>query len=384
MPIYLDHNATTPLDSRVMEAMLPYMTGPYGNPSSVHRYGRAARQAVDSAREQVAALVGAQASQVVFTSGGTEANNLALKGVAALHPGARVLVSAIEHSAAMEPADRLNQQGWRVSRIPVTPHGVVDTAALEELLRGEPPSVVAVMMANNETGALQDVAAVARKVRAAGSVFFCDAVQAAGKIPVDFTGSGIQLMSLSAHKIYGPKGVGALVRDAAVELLPQIDGGGQEKALRGGTENVAAIAGFGVAAELARQELAERAQHTRALRDRLEAGLRQMPGIVIFAERTERLPNTVQFGVPGFESETLLMALDRKGIAVSSGSACHSGKTEPSHVLTAMGVQHDLALSAVRVSFGRQNTAAEVDRFLEVLRGIAQGLGAAMPCVVSG
>jgi cysteine desulfurase len=380
MPVYFDHNATAPLDPRVLEAMLPYLAdAAYGNPSSVHRYGRAARQALDTARAQVAALVGAEVAQLTFTSGGTEANNLALKGYAARHPGRRLLVSAIEHACIVEPAQALARQGVPVEWIPADARGQLDQAALEALLAQGNVGLVAVMYANNETGVVQDIPAIAARVRAAGGVLHCDAVQAAGKLPVDFRACGAHSLTLSAHKIYGPRGVGALVLDKTLELEPQQHGGGQEKGLRGGTENLAAIVGFGKAAELAAAERAQRAAHMRALREQLEAGLRTLPGVVIFGDGAERLPNTVQFGTPGFESETLLMALDRKGIAVSSGSACHSGKTEPSHVLLAMGVEPGLALSAVRVSFGQSNTREEVERFLEVFRGIVQGFSAAMP-----
>jgi cysteine desulfurase len=382
--IYFDHNATTPLDPRVFEAMRPCLTdAAYGNPSSVHRYGRAARQALDQAREQVAVLVGAQASQLVFTSGGTEANNLALRGYAARHPGRRMLVGAIEHACVIEPAQALARQGVPVEWIPATAQGHLDLAALDALLAKGNVGLVAVMRANNETGVIQDIPAMAARVRAAGGVLHCDAVQAAGKLPLDFAASGAHTMTLSAHKLYGPRGAGVLVVDKTLELAPLLYGGGQEKGMRGGTENLAAIVGFGAAAELAQRELAQRAAHTRRLRDRLEDGLRAIPGIVIFGDGAERLPNTVQFGTPGFESETLLMALDRKGIAVSSGSACHSGMTEPSHVLTAMGVDPVLARSAVRVSFGQGNTMAEAERFLDVFRGIVQGLSAAMPGVMT-
>jgi cysteine desulfurase len=384
MPVYFDHNATAPLDPRVLEAMLPYLAdAAYGNPSSVHRYGRAARQALDTARAQVAALVGAEVAQLTFTSGGTEANNLALKGYAARHPGRRLLVSAIEHACIVEPAQALARQGVPVEWIPADARGQLDQAALEALLAQGNVGLVAVMYANNETGVVQDIPAIAARVRAAGGVLHCDAVQAAGKLPLDFRACGAHSLTLSAHKIYGPRGIGALLLDKTLELEPLLHGGGQEKGLRGGTENLAAIVGFGKAAELAAAELAQRTAHTRALRERLEAGLRALPGVVIFGDGAERLPNTVQFGTPGFESETLLMALDRKGIAVSSGSACHSGKTEPSHVLLAMGVERGLALSAVRVSFGQNNTMEEVERFLEVFRGIVQGLAAAMPGVRS-
>jgi cysteine desulfurase len=385
MPIYFDHNATTPLDPRVLEGMLPYMRDPvYGNPSSVHRYGRAARQALDTAREQVALLVGAEPNQLTFTSGGTEANNLALKGFAARHPGQRILVNVTEHAAVLEPAQALARQGIAVEWLPVDGQGRVDMAALEDRLAQGKVGLVSVMGANNETGVIQDLPAIAQRVRAAGATLHCDAVQLAGKRPFNMHDSGAHLVTLSAHKLYGPRGVGALVVDKTLELEATQQGGGQERGLRGGTENLAGIVGFGLAAELARQELPARATHTRALRDQLEAGLRRVQGTVIFGEGAERLPNTVQFGTPGFESETLLMALDRKGIAVSSGSACHSGKTEPSHVLLAMGVAPDLALSAIRVSLGQASSTAEVERFLEVFAGIVQGISAAMPNRVAG
>jgi cysteine desulfurase len=385
MPIYFDHNATTPLDPRVLEGMLPYMRDPvYGNPSSVHRYGRAARQALDIAREQVALLVGAEPNQLTFTSGGTEANNLALKGFAARHPGQRILVNATEHAAVLEPAQALARKGIVVEWLPVDGQGRVDMAALEDRLAQGKVGLVSVMGANNETGVIQDVQAIAQRVRAAGATLHCDAVQVAGKLPFNMHDSGAHLVTLSAHKLYGPRGVGALVVDKTLELEATQQGGGQERGMRGGTENLAGIVGFGLATELACQEMQARAAHTRALRDQLEAGLRRVQGTVIFGEGAERLPNTLQFGTPGFESETLLMALDRKGIAVSSGSACHSGKTEPSHVLLAMGVAPDLALSAIRVSLGQASSTAEVERFLEVFAGIVQGISAAMPNRVSG
>lgn len=380
MPIYFDHNATTPLDPRVLEAMLPYLSdAAYGNPSSVHRYGRAARQALDEARAQVAALVSAEATQIIFTSGGTEADNLALKGFAARYPDRRLLVSEIEHAAVLEPVRALARQGRAVEWIPVDGEGRVDMAAFDALLARGNVGLVSIMHANNETGVIQDIPAVAARVHAAGAALHCDAVQTAGKRLLDFNFLGAQMLTLSAHKIRGPRGVGALVLDKTLELEPLQQGGGQEKGLRGGTENLAAIVGFGRAAELAAAELALRAAQAQALRERLEAGLRRIPGVVIFGAGAERLPNTVQFGTPGFESETLLMALDRKGIAVSSGSACHSGKTEPSHVLLAMGVEPALALSAIRVSLGQDNTLEQVDRFLETYRGIVQGISAALP-----
>ena len=369
MPIYLDHNATTPLDQRVLEAMQPYLTGPYGNPSSVHRYGRAARDAVEAARVQVAALAGAQPAEVVWTSGGTESNNLALKGATeAARKQSRILYGATEHPAVLETAEALRARGWPVETIAIDGQGLVDWPVFEAQLARAPLCIAALMAANNETGVIQDTARGAALVHARDALLLVDAVQGAGKLPLQhFWQGGADLMSLSAHKLYGPKGIGALLVRAGVELTPLLHGGGQERGLRGGTENVAAIVGFGAAAELAQQELESRNTHLLALRERLVAGLHALPGVSIFGELSPRLANTVQFAVKGWEGEALLMALDRKAIAVSSGSACSSGKGEPSHVLLGMGLPRDIAYGAIRVSLGKDNSAAEVDRFLAVL-----------------
>jgi cysteine desulfurase len=377
--IYLDHNATTPLDARVLEAMLPYLGGPYANPSSQHRMGRAARDAVETARAQVAALVGADAGEVIFTSGGTEANNFAIKGVAASARKGRLLYSGVEHPCVVEPMQALAAQGWAVETLAVDGEGRVEAAAYARQLAGGDVRLVSCMVANNETGVVQDVARVGQLARDAGAVFHADAVQACGKIPVDFATTRAQLMSLSSHKLYGPKGAGALVVDGALEIEPLLHGGGQEKGRRGGTENVAAIVGFGVAAELARLELGLRRAQLARLQDRLEAQLAPIPGLRTFGTRAPRLPNTTQFAVPGVHSATLLGLLDKQGFAVSSGSACASGTDEPSPVLLAMGVPPELALCAIRVSLGKDNTEAEVDRFAGALRELLAGLGAAMP-----
>jgi cysteine desulfurase len=367
VPIYLDHNATTPLDARVLEAMLPYLSGPYGNASSVHRYGRAARDAIEAARAKVAALVGVEAKQLIWTSGATESNNLAVKGVTETLAPTRVLYGATEHPAVMEAAESLRAHEWGVEPIAMTRDGLVDWLAFEEQLTRGPLRLAALMAANNETGVIQDTARAAALVHARGGLLHVDAVQAAGKIPLDFWASGADLMSLSAHKLYGPKGVGALIVGSGVEVRTQLHGGGQEGGFRGGTENLPAIVGFGVAAELAAAELDARAVHTRALRDRLEAGLHALGGVTIFAAAAPRLPNTVQFALAGWEGEALLMALDRKGIAVSSGSACAAGTGEPSHVLLAMGWPREIAFGAIRVSTGVANTEAEIDRLLPAL-----------------
>lgn len=373
MSVYLDHNATTPLDGRVLEAMMPYLRGEYGNPSSVHRFGRMARAAIDTAREQVAQLAGAHPTQVIFTSGGTEANNLAVKGVAGGSAPGKIAVSAMEHASVLGPARAVARCGWGLSEIAVDSQGRVTKEAVSAALDTQ-TRLVSVMAANNETGAIQDIAAISDAARAAGSVMHTDAVQAAGKLALDFGASGAHLMSLSAHKLYGPKGVGALLVDKALELAPLLDGGGQERGRRGGTENVAAIVGFGAAAELAVKDLDARCARQRSLRGRLEDGVRALRGAVIFAEQAQRLPNTVYFAVPGIDGETLMLNLDTTGIAVSSGSACSSESSGPSHVLTAMGVAADLARCAIRVSFGEQNTAADVDALLAALRTQCEGL----------
>jgi cysteine desulfurase len=362
--IYFDHNATTPMDDRVLEAMLPFLKAFYGNPSSLYRHGRLVRSAIDTAREQVGALVGAQPSQIIFTSGGTEANNLALS---AIKPKSKLAISAIEHPCISEPAEYLARQGHELKLIDVDGNGLVTQDALDEVAQYN-PGLVSIMLANNETGVILDIANYAHQLRSKGITVHTDAVQALGKIPVDFNQLGIHMMTLSSHKIYGPKGCGALIFDKAVSLKPMLLGGGQEQGYRAGTENSPAIIGFGKASELAGLELAQRAEHLLKLRKLLEDRLMAIPGISIFAKDAERLPNTVQFGIEGMDGEMLLMKLDQKGIAVSSGSACASGGGKPSPVLAAMGVSDGLAKSAIRISLGKANTEAEVVEFINVLK----------------
>jgi cysteine desulfurase len=377
MSIYLDHNATTPMDERVLEVMLPYLREQFGNPSSSHQLGRAARAAVDVAREQVAALVNAHPSQVVFTGGGTEANNLALTGIAGRSSPGHLAISAVEHDSIRAPAKALRKRGWSLDEIGVDSQGRLDVAQLCKTLatmrtttsKPAATKLLAVMLANNETGVINDVAAVAAQAREAGVLLLVDAVQAAGKIPVDFVAMGTQLMSLSAHKIYGPKGVGALIVDKAMDMEPLLHGGGHEKGRRAGTENVAAIVGFGRAAELAMDALGARHVQLQLLRDHLEQRLAaEMPELHIFGQQAERLPNTSFFAVPGVDGETLLMSLDQLGLAVSSGSACSTGEVEPSHVLMAMDVEAGLARGAVRVSLGKDSRRDEIDGFVDGLK----------------
>jgi cysteine desulfurase len=369
MMIYLDHNATTPLHPEVLAAMQPYLGGVCGNASSLHRYGRLHSDAIAQARSQVAARVGARAEQVIFTSGGTEANNLLIKGFATAMPDAGIAVSNIEHMSMLEPAQVLSQQGAGIDWIESDAQGCVTPEALQKNLHAD-TRLVSVMAANNETGVIQDIASLAAIVRKRGAFMHSDASQAAGKMPISFSDSGVHAMTISAHKFNGPLGAGALVIDSGMPLKSIMHGGTQEKGLRPGTENVPAIVGFGKAAELAKAELETRMQHTRHLRDALEAKLSAFANVKIFAEHSNRLSNTVQFGVAGFDGETLLMQLDRKGFAVSSGSACTSGKTEASHVLKAMQVPNEFALGAVRVSFGMSNTRADVDGLVKALTDI--------------
>ncbi len=370
MACYLDNNASTALDPRVLDAMQPYLGQVPGNASSLHRFGRLQRDAIEQARAQVAALVGAQPEQVIFTSGGTEANNLVLQGVMAATAGKALAIGASEHMSVLQPAQALARQGIELRVLPVDTDGQPLQSAFADGISH--CALASVMLANNETGVISDVAALAKLASAQGVWLHSDATQAVGKIEVDFAALGVHALTLSAHKIYGPMGVGALVIDRRLPIAPQQFGGAQEKGLRAGTENVAAIAGFGMAAQLAQQELAQRAVHTQALRDALEQRLRQCADAVVFAADAERLPNTLQFGVRGFDGETLLMQLDRKGFAVSSGSACTSGKTEPSHVLKAMQVDAALARSAIRVSFGVNNTMQDVEAFASALASITE------------
>jgi len=377
MAIYLDYNATTPLHETVLDAMLPWLASAHGNPSSVHTFGRKARVAIDNAREQIAQTIHAHPSQIIFTSGGTEANNFVIKGMLPTSPSkAYMAVSAIEHASVLYPAADLIQQGWQIQYLPVNAQGQVMT---QNLQLHPDTCLVSTMLANNETGVIQDVAALADVTVASQAALHIDASQAIGKLPVDFTASRAQFMTLSAHKFYGPQGIGALVTDKTHSLKPLLQGGGQEKGLRGGTENVANIVGFGCAAELVQQHLTSRIEHMQTLRSTLEQGLRDISGLHIIAPHAERLPNTVMVTLQGFTGETLLMELNRKGFAVSSGSACHSEKTEPSHVLLAMGISAQAAQSAIRISLGIHNTQQDIQAFITALHQLVAHLSNLVP-----
>ena len=386
-PVYLDYNATTPLDDTVLSAMLPWLERLCGNPSSRHEYGRQARLAVDEARQRVALAVGAHPSEVIFCSGGSEANNLFIKGAAAaLRPGL-IGVSAIEHPCVLKPAQQLSRLGWSVQEIAVDVEGKVKIDSLLALLDRR-PALLSVMLANNESGVVQDIAELARLSRSSGAWFHSDAVQALGKLPLNFrelNAQGVHALSVSAHKIHGPKGAAALILDKRVTLQALIAGGGQERDLRSGTENVPAIVGFGVAAELAAQRTLESSVRMAGLKNRLEAGLTAI-GARIFSSATQRLSNTSYFAFPNIDGETLVGKLDREGFAVASGAACSSANPEPSHVLQAMGVAPEIARGAVRVSLGADTCADDLDRFINALQatvGRLQGLTAvAANCTV--
>ena len=367
-PTYLDYNATTPVVPAVMDAMLPYFSQRFGNASSRHEYGRAARKAIDEARQRVAAAVGAHPTEVVFTSGGSEANNLLVKGAAAcLKPGV-IAVSAVEHPCVREPARELVRQGWTLEQITVDADGRVSDEAYQRVL-AQVPKIISVMLANNETGVLQDVARLAELAKPTHALFHSDAVQALGKVPLDFRGlnaGGVQALTISAHKIGGPKGAGALVVDKRVDLRPLVAGGGHERGLRSGTENVPAIVGFGIACELAMAQMESRTVHLLALRKELERGL-VAQGATIFSQGVARLPNTTYFAFHDLDGETLVAKLDRAGFAVASGAACSSANPEPSQVLLAMGVAPELARGAVRVSLGGDTTTENIGDFLAAL-----------------
>jgi cysteine desulfurase len=380
--VYLDHSATTPVDPRVVEAMLPYLTEKFGNASSVHMFGQEARAATDRARRQVAALIGARANEMIFTSGGTEANNLAIRGVCELAEphGQHIIASSIEHPSVRGALEALEKRGWSVTRLPVYDDGIIRGEDVRSALRPD-TVLISVMMANNEIGTIQPIAEISELVkerRRQGHhhlFFHTDAVQAAGRIRIDVESLGCDLLSLSAHKIYAPKGTGALYVRRGVRIAPQQVGGHQERERRAGTESVANIVAFGKAAEFAQRELVERNQHTRRLRDRFETGVVQSIDDIAFnGDREPRLPHLSNISFRFIEGEGLLIHLDMQGIAVSTGSACSSGTLEPSPVIRALGRNEELARGAIRFSFGKDNTEEDVDYVLDVLPRAVESL----------
>ena len=372
--IYLDYNATTPVHPEVLEVLIESLREDFGNPSSVHRYGRKTRVLVDEARDQVAELIGASAASIVFCSGGTEANNTILKGVAAAkgNQGRHIVTSGIEHPAILDTCAYLEQQGFDVTYVPVDEHGVVDPEAVREALT-EHTILVSIMHANNEIGTLQPVAEIAPIARDRGILVHTDAVQSFGKIPLSVDALGVDFLSFSGHKLYAPKGIGGWYARQPSMLPPLIHGGHQERGMRSGTENVAYIAALGRACTLAACDMQAEMERLQALQQRLEHGIKeQIPTAHIQGADALRLPNTTNVAFPGAEGETLLMSLDLQGVAVSTGSACSSGSLEPSHVLQAMDLAEEFLQGALRFSMGRSTTSEDIDYVLQILPDIVK------------
>ena len=383
MPVvYLDHSATTPLDPEVLEAMMPYLTSEFGNASSVYGLGQRARMAIDEARDQVAAFYGVAAKEVIFTSGGTEGDNFALRGVASRNRdrGMHVVISSIEHDAVLRSAEALERDGFEVTRLPVDRQGLVHPDALQSALRAD-TILVSIMHANNEVGTIEPIRELVEVTRAHSPAYFhSDAVQSTGKIRINVDELGVDLLSMSAHKLHGPKGVGCLIVRSGVRIEPQLHGGGHERNRRAGTENVAGIVGLATAVRIAARDLEKNTTHLTALRDRLIDGvLDRIPGTVLTGHPVLRLPQHASFLFEGVEGESLLLQLDMEGIAASSGSACTSGSLEASHVILALGYPRERALGSLRLSLGKGNTEADVDLVLERLPGMVSRLRAMAP-----
>ena len=383
MAIYLDHAATTPVRPEVVEAMLPYFTEHWGNPSSIHGSGRRARQGLDEARETVARIIGAKPREVVFTSGGTESDNLAIKGVAwaASSRGRHIITSSVEHKAVLHTCQLLERYGFEVTYLPVDADGRVDPADVEAAITDR-TILVSVIYANNEVGTIQPIAEIGSITRARRILFHTDAVQAGGYLPLDVDTLQVDLMSLGAHKLYGPKGVGALFVRQGTQLVPQLQGGSQERQRRAGTENVPLVVGFARALELAQGDAATQdAENARqaALRDRLFEGLSRIPGSWITGDRWRRLPNNASVVFEGIEGGDLVAALDLEGIAASTGSACTSGNVDPSHVLLAMGIGERTAHGSLRLTVGRDTTEADVDETVAAVTRIVERLRSYAP-----
>src|SRR5579872_3290400 len=373
--IYLDHAATTALDARVLDAMIPYFTTEYGNASSIYMLGRHAMQAIDGAREQVAEIIGCRPTEVTFNGCGSESDNLAIKGLAfaSQKKGNHLITSSIEHHAVLHTCQYLERFGYKTTYLPVDSYGRVDPDEVGRAIT-DATVLVSVMYANNEVGTIEPVAEIGRICRARGVPFHIDAVQAGGALPIDVAALNADLLSLSAHKFYGPKGVGILYVRQGMRLLPQLQGGSQERGKRAGTENVAGIVGAATALRLAYDELPQVTPRITALRDRLIDGLLTIPGSFLTGHPTNRLPNNASFCFEGVEGESILLNLDLLGIAASTGSACTSGSVDPSHVLLAMGIPPELAHGSLRLTLGKSNTDADVDAILAAVPAIVEKL----------
>jgi len=379
--IYLDHAATTPLHPEVLDAMMPYLTTQFGNPSTLYAFGRDARQAVEDARAKVAALIGAEPDEIYFTSGATEADNWAIVGAALAREskGRHIITSAIEHHAVLETCEFLQKRGYELTILPVDSDGIVNP---EDVLRAitDRTILISAMHANNEIGVIEPIAEIGAIAREKGVLFHTDATQSVGKIPVDVNELKVDMLSLSGHKIYGPKGVGALYIRKGVRILPYMHGGGQESKKRAGTHNVPGIVGLGKAMEIAQATILEEAERLTALRDRLIDGIpAAIPDSRLNGHRIRRLPNNVNVSIEGVEGESMILKLDAVGICVSSGSACTSGDLSASHVLLALGLPHEVAHGSLRLTLGRDNTDADVDKALGALPGIVSELRAMSP-----
>ncbi|KAB2951273.1 cysteine desulfurase NifS [Heliorestis acidaminivorans] len=381
-PVYMDHGATTPVHPEVVKAMVETMEKSFGNPSSVHAFGREARKLLDEARASVASLMGASPEQIIFTSGGTEADNMAIfgaaRGMRLKGKGNHIITSAVEHHAVLDACKALEKEGFEVTILPVDEDGQVHVEELEKALRDD-TVLVTIMHANNEVGTIQPIQELARLAKARGAVFHTDAVQSFGKIPVDVNELGVDLLSASAHKIYGPKGVGCLYIAKGVKLTPLSYGGSQERRRRPGTENLPGIVGFGKAALISQAEMQAEAERLTRYRDRLIDGLMELPHVKLNGHRTNRLPQNVNLSFHFIEGESLLLMLDMKGIAASSGSACTSGSLDPSHVLLAMGLSHEIAHGSLRLTLGRGNSEEDVDYILNTIPEIVERLRALSP-----
>jgi cysteine desulfurase len=381
--IYLDHNASTPVHPEVLEAMLPYFGDRYGNPSSIHGFGREARDAVEAAREEIARFLGVATDEVLFTSGGTESDNLAIKGIAHARQTGHIVTSQVEHHAVLRTCQALERAGFAVTYLPVDGHGLVDPDDVRRAVRPD-TILVTIMYANSEVGTIMPIEAIGRIARDHGIPFHVDGVQAFGKIPFDVRGLGIGLLSCSSHKIYGPKGIGALYVSKGTKMVAVQHGGDHERRRRAGTENVPAIVGFGKAVALRARDMAEEAPRVGGLRDRLWAGVQaRVPDARLNGHPTRRLPGTLNVSFRGLEAESLILALDLKGIGASAGSACTSGSLEPSYVLTAMGIPTEWALGALRASLGRSTSDDDVSYILDVLPGCVERLRVLSPASVA-
>ena len=379
--IYLDHAATTPTHPEVVKAMLPYLTDAFGNPSSIHSYGQEAKGAIEEARTKVAELIGARSEEIIFTSGGTEADNFALKGVAYAneHKGNHIITTPIEHHAVMEACKFLERRGFRITYLPVDEHGLVDPQNVKKAITDK-TILISVIHASNEVGTIEPISEIGKMAKEAEIYFHTDAVQTVGHIPVNVDELKVDLLSISAHKLYGPKGVGALYVRKGTRLVPLIQGGGQENRRRAGTENVPAIVGLGKAIELAGQTMNRETEWLSYLRDKLIEGLvERIDNIRLNGHPWKRLPNNVNVSVDFVEGESILLNLDLEGICASTGSACSSSSLEPSHVLLALGLSPEQAHGSLRFTFGRENTEEDMERVLEVLPGIVARLRAMSP-----